>query len=145
MSTEVVRRPKSGRALATWRRTRSVKLALAGCSYDDIAEEVGYANRGTAWRVVNEALKGELVDGVHEYRRLESARLDALQGAHWAAAVSGVDIKAAELVLKISTQRSRLLGLDRVTSEVEQTPSRMIVVGASGDYVGDLQKIVEGG
>ena len=42
----------AGKALAKWRRTRCVELALAGHSYDEIALEVGYQNRGTAWRAV---------------------------------------------------------------------------------------------
>ena len=108
-----------------------------------IAQEVGYANRGTAWRVVNDALRGELVEGVQDYRRLELARLEALQASHWAAATSGDDLKAAELVLKISAQRSKLLGLDRVASEAEVAPRSIFVVGATGDYAGDLQRIVE--
>jgi len=140
---DVVLRPKSGRALATWRRTRAVQLALGGHCYDDIAAEVGYANRGTAWRVVNDALRGELVEGVQDYRRLELARLEALQAAHWVAATSGDDLKAAELVLKISAQRTKLLGLDQVTSETGEVPRSIFVVGATGDYAGDLQRIVE--
>lgn len=115
-------------------------MALAGCAYDDIAADVGYANRGTAWRVVNEALHGELVEYVQTYRRLELARLDALQAAHWSAATSGDDLKAAELVVKISAQRIKLLGLDRLAPESEN-PGRTIIVGATGDYVGDLQAI----
>lgn len=51
---------------------------MQGMPHDDIAAEFGYANRGTAWRVVNKALT-ERVDGaVEEYRQMELARLDAL-------------------------------------------------------------------
>jgi len=82
---------------------------------------------------------------LQDYRRLELARLEALQASHWAAATSGDDLKAAELVLKVSAQRSKLLGLDRVTSEAEESPRSILVVGATGDYVGDLQRIVEEG
>ena len=36
----------------SWRRTRAIELRAAGLSYDQIALEVGYANRGTAHNVV---------------------------------------------------------------------------------------------
>jgi len=44
------------RALASWRRTRAIELRAAGLSYDQIAAEVGYTNRGTAHNVVTQAL-----------------------------------------------------------------------------------------
>jgi hypothetical protein len=141
--TDVALRPKSGRALATWRKARAVKLALAGYCYEDIAEDVGYANRGTAWRAVNESLNGQLVENVQTYRRIELARLEALQAAHWDAAVSGDDLKAAELVLKVSAQRTKLLGLDRQPMEAEEGTRSIVIVGAGGDYLGDLQTIAE--
>ena len=46
----------SGKALARWRRARCVELALAGHSYDEIAQAVGYQSRGTAWRAVQDSL-----------------------------------------------------------------------------------------
>ena len=50
------RRPRRrDRALAEWRKARAVELRIEGCGYDDIAREVGYANRGTAHRVVQKA------------------------------------------------------------------------------------------
>jgi len=74
-------------ATTSWRKARAVELALAGFGYDDIAEQVGYANRGTAWRTVQNALYERKVESVDEYRQLELARLDALQSAHWHAGV----------------------------------------------------------
>jgi hypothetical protein len=38
----------SNAALAAYRTARAVELALAGHSYDEIAHELGLANRGTA-------------------------------------------------------------------------------------------------
>jgi hypothetical protein len=118
MAEAVVERPKGlrGKALALWRRSTAVELALAGHSYDEIAAACGYANRGTAWRTVTEALREQGVDQVSRLRRLELARLDRLQAAHWDGAVGG-DVKAADRVLKVMAMRVRLLGLDRDTSE----------------------------
>jgi hypothetical protein len=100
-----------GKALARWRRNAAVSLAAAGHGYDQIAAMVGYANRGTAWRVVQEALRDRVVEQVDELRELERHRLDSLQAAFWEPAMRG-DAKAADRVLKIMAQRSRLLGLE---------------------------------
>jgi hypothetical protein len=49
---------RRNRALATWRRNRAIELALEGRTYEAIAIEIGIANRGTVWRMVNKALDG---------------------------------------------------------------------------------------
>ena len=40
------------RALAAARRARAVELATQGMTYQQIADELGYANRGTVYRLV---------------------------------------------------------------------------------------------
>ena len=58
-------------------------------TYEQIAAELGYANRGTVYRIVSEALKGQTVGAVAQLRNLEFARLDKLQLALWPAALAG--------------------------------------------------------
>jgi hypothetical protein len=67
------------RALAAARRARAVELRTAGLTYDRIAVELGYANRGTVYHVVSEALKAQTLEAVGELRNLEVERLDRLQ------------------------------------------------------------------
>jgi hypothetical protein len=99
------------KALASWRKCRAVfELALHGKSYDQIAREVGYANRGTAHRVVANALADRLVDGIDELREWEAARLDALQACAWDKAMTG-DVRAVNSILKKIDRRCRLFGL----------------------------------
>jgi hypothetical protein len=74
-----------------------VELALTGHSYDDIAHQVGYSNRGTAWRAVQKALRDREVEAVDTYREMELARLDALQAACWESAVAGERISGDRL------------------------------------------------
>jgi hypothetical protein len=62
--------------------------------YDEVARQVGYANRGTAHRAVAQALSERLVDGIDELRALEVARLDAMQAALWPQVEAG-DPKAS--------------------------------------------------
>jgi transposase len=52
------------KALAAARRVRAVKLRTTGLTYDQIAAELGYANRGTVYRLVSEALETQTVEAV---------------------------------------------------------------------------------
>jgi transposase-like protein len=97
-------------ALADWRKCRAVELVTLGKTYDQIAREVGYANRGTAHRTVSQALTQRLSDDSDQHRELEAARLDALQAALWDKAMHG-DVRAFNSVVRIIDRRCRLLGL----------------------------------
>jgi hypothetical protein len=110
---------------AEYRKARSVELAMQGMSYDDIASELGYANRGTAWRVVSKALTKRVDSAVDEYRQMELARLDALQVALWSKAMDG-DVRSVDAILRIIDRRIRLLGLDQVAVE-EESPRTVVV------------------
>jgi hypothetical protein len=120
-----------------------MELALAGLSYDDIAEQVGYTNRGTAWRAVQHALRERTLQAVDEHREMELARLDALQAAHWEAAVSGSDLKAAELCLKVSAQRIKLLGLEASPGANDQSGKTVVITGTSEEYIAGMKALCE--
>ncbi len=105
------RRPgRRDRALAEWRKARAVELRIEGWGYDDIAREVGYANRGTAHRVVQKALSARTADGVDLLRVMEVGRLNALQFAVWDRAMAG-HVPSVRAVLRIIVARIALLGL----------------------------------
>ena len=99
------------RALAAARRVRAVELRTAGHTYHQIATELGYANRGTVYRVVANALETHTVEAVENLRYLEVARLDALQLAVWHKAMDG-DVPSAAVAIRIIMERWRLLGLE---------------------------------
>ena len=103
----------SSQALARWRRCRAVELVLQAMKYNEVARQVGYANRGTAHRAVAQALSERLVDGIDELRALEVARLDAMQAALWPQVEAG-DTRASMTVIRIIDRRCRLLGLDAI-------------------------------
>jgi hypothetical protein len=142
-TAEILPLPRSGRALAECRRARAVEMALAGYSYDDIATEVGYANRGTAWHVVAAALTRHTMESVENYRQIELARLEAILAAHWSAATCGTDLKAADLVTKVIAQRVKLLGIDGSPNDGQVAPRTIIVSSAPGEYVRDLMAIAD--
>lgn len=100
----------SPKARAAHREVRAVELLMAGRDYDQIAVELGYANRSGAWRAVQRALRKRRDVLAGEHLQLELERLDALQDAPWDAAVGG-DPKTIGAVLKIVDRRCELLGL----------------------------------
>ncbi len=101
---------RNNRPLAEWRKARAVELATQGHTYQQIADELGYANRGTVHRLVQQTLHAHQADSVDTLRALEVARLDALQQALWEPALTG-DLRAVNQVVQIVVARSRLLGL----------------------------------
>ncbi len=62
-------------------------MAAGGCTYQQIADELGYANRGTVHRLIREALEAQQVESVDLLRTVEVQRLDALQASLWSAAL----------------------------------------------------------
>ena len=96
--------------LAAVRRVRAVELVASGCTYQQVADELGYTSRGTAHNIVAKALKEQTAEAVGSLRDLETARLDALQHALWDAAMSG-DVRAVNSIVQIVRSRVRLNGL----------------------------------
>lgn len=100
-------------AEARLKRIQAVELLTAGYSYDEIAREVGYANRGSAHRAVSKALTEHEIEAVNELRAKEFKRLDALYSTFWPEARDG-DPSAAEVLLRITEQRARLYGIREI-------------------------------
>ncbi len=132
----------SGKTLASWQKARCLELALAGHSFDEIADAVGYQSRGNAWRAVRDSLRSRIAELATEYRELELARLDALQAAHWPQAVAG-SVRSADLVLRVIDRRVKLLGLDQIRTE-DDRPQMLVVSAPDWDeegYIRQLQAI----
>jgi len=111
------------RALAGRRRVRALQLASKGLTYQQLADELGYANKGTVHHLVQQELGAQLVESVAELRQTEVARLNALQVVLWDRAMSG-DLQAAKVVAGIIMTRCRVSGLLSTTSrEVERASS----------------------
>lgn len=98
------------KALARARKIRAVELRMQGLTYQQIADEMGYANAGSVYTIIKGAQEQQLGAAVEDYRHTELARLDALQEALWPAAMAG-DVSAVAATLKVIESRCRLLGL----------------------------------
>src|SRR5664279_4808397 len=118
---------RTARAVVIEKQARALTLVRAGHSYDEIAADLGYANRGSAYRLTQNALRATVDRLAEDHLGYELARLDALQLAHWEAATSGLDIKAAHLVLRILDMRTRLLGLDKGPNAEPEAPFTIVM------------------
>ena len=110
------------KATAAEKRKQALELRRAGWSFEDIATEVGYSNKGTAFKAVKTAIADITRESVTELLELELARLDDLMAGAYEAARNG-DLFAVDRVLKIIDQRAKFLGLydrkpDDTTAEV---------------------------
>src|SRR5439155_12473799 len=73
--------PKRVRAAA--KQVQAMQLREAGVSFEKIAEAVGYANRGAAYKAVMAGLKAARLEPAKALRRLEMRRLDRLWMTLW--------------------------------------------------------------
>ena len=108
---------------------RAVELKTAGYTYAQVANELGYTSRGTAYNVVAKALRDQTATAVSGLRDLENTRLDALQLTLWDAAITG-NVKAVNSIVRIVQARVRLNGLQPAPDGFGGTPAtpRTLVV-----------------
>ncbi len=112
-------------ALASARHACAIRLVTEGKTYQQVADDLGYSNRGTVHRLVRNALERETADSVCELRRLEGDRLDALLRSVWDRAMSG-DLQAVRTATRIVMARVKLFGLEE--KERQRTTTGRTVV-----------------
>jgi hypothetical protein len=104
---------KAQRAATAERRSRAVRLRIAGMDWEAIADQLGYASRGAACTDVTRAMERHVAAEkaeVEVLRQQELDRLNRLQAGLWTAATGG-DAQSAEVVRKIIMDRCKVLGL----------------------------------
>jgi len=102
---------------------RAVELKTSGCTYAQVADELGYSSRGTAYNIVAKALREQTAEAVADLRDLENARLDALQVGLWDAAMTG-NVRSAAAIVQIVQARVRLNGLEPTGDGFRVSPPR---------------------
>lgn len=108
---------KAQRAATAERRRKAIAMKLAGATYDQIAEALGYASRGYACTDVQRALEHSLAE---QHRDAEVLRhelvlqLEQVKRAMWPRMLSG-DTRAAAEVTKAIDRIARLMGADAPT------------------------------
>lgn len=97
------------------RRAHLVDLHIKGKNFQEIADTLGYGSRQAAradWQRALALARTESDLTLEEARAFELARLAAIDRIAWEHAEAG-EMKALEVLLKISDRRSRMLGLDQ--------------------------------
>lgn len=124
------------------KEARAVELRLAGATYDSIAQQVGYANRGGARRAIQRAIRAEWeASPREELRQQVLARLQRLTLSHWQAAQT--DPRRAAIVLQALDRITKLTGVDlpqqisvRVTSELDDEIEQLMTQLRSASVTG---------
>ena len=114
------------------RALKALELRKKGMRYEEIAQQLGYPNRGNAHKAVMkelELLAKECLEEAAQVRDLELQRLDALYLVAYAEVEEG-NIPAIDRCLRIMERRAKLLGLD-AAEKVEH----------SGDLVINLRSV----
>lgn len=115
-------RPTKRRIANTDKQRQALELRTAGMQYEEIAVQVGYANRGAAHNAVKGALKATLKEPAEYMRQLEDDRLNRLLQSVWPQAIAG-ELAAVGMALRIIAARRELLGLDAPKeARIELTP-----------------------
>lgn len=117
------------------RDAQACRMRAQGHSYVEIAEQLGFDGRATAYRAVERAIMAVISEPAVQVRTLELARLDAMLVEVWRVLKAkhvvvsqgrvvlhpdtgepllddGPVLAAVDRALKISERRARLLGLD---------------------------------
>ena len=124
------------------------KLRVRGMPWTEIAEYVGFASAKVAQVEVRRYLQRSALEMEATERQemldLELDRLDALQTAYWPAAMVG-DIDSAKIVLKVISQRAKMMGFEKLAEKGNVSSRTLIITGDPGAYVEQIKALVEEG
>ncbi|MFI9463771.1 hypothetical protein [Streptomyces xiamenensis] len=109
------------------REVRVVELRLQGWGFEQIAAEVGYADRAGAHKAFSRAMQAALEEQAKDRNELAQAELERLDWVirSMSPALAMGDHRAAQAILGAIDRRTRLLGLDapqRAEVTVHQPP-----------------------
>lgn len=122
---------------AAERRSRALDLRKAGATYDQIAQQLGFANRGNAQRAVQTALREITAEPAREVLTLELERLDTMLLGLWSDARRG-KLGAVDRVLRIQERRARYQGLDHESLQADERHAAE--VSTSADIAAQAQR-----
>tara|TARA_B100000131_G_scaffold265524_1_gene263099 strand:- start:166 stop:696 length:531 start_codon:yes stop_codon:yes gene_type:complete len=93
------------------RYRRVVDLKKAGLTYDQIASELGYADRSGAKRALDAALERWGTESVTSLRMIQNEQIDDLFRRVMTAILEG-DLSQVDVAIRLMKRRAELFGLD---------------------------------
>lgn len=154
LEAELDKSPSSLKRLPKSAKTRlAVKLRLAGASYEQIAEKLGYKNAHTVESTVHQVISKSYAlddpDEVEQIIKSDLMRIDAMQLVMWEKATRYGDEKAVDRVVKLMEERRKLLGIadqnrggDGVHVHLNgENPQALVVGGNEKDFIGQLREL----
>jgi len=115
-------RPKTTTQLKTMEKARKIHaMRVNGIAFEDIAEELGYADASGPWKLMQAYLKEVRIENGQDFARLENDRLEMAHRAMLDEMVNGkYKVQAALAIVRISESRRKLFGVDAPSrSEIE--------------------------
>lgn len=122
------------------------RLRLTGMNWREVAKLTGYGSEASAKVAVTAYIQRAAMLQSEEQARValatELERMDALTESWWGEGQR--DEKAANVLLRISAQRTRLYEMLFASKEATSSPRTIVITGDSEDYIAGLRAIVEG-
>lgn len=106
--------PKGGelrRISAAEKQRLVLELRKSGATFEEIAEQAGYASKSGAYKAFETALKKTLQEPADELRQIARERLNKMLNSLWPYVLKGSP-RHTEVALKIMDREAALLGLD---------------------------------
>jgi transposase-like protein len=128
------------------RRAKAVELRLQGKTFDQIADQLGYHDRSTAYKAVKTAIQAVGREDARELRELDLLRLDRMLEIIWSQVEDG-DLAAVDRALRILERRERITGYGAhnvVQINATQTNVSVDTTAATVETLADVFQHVDG-
>lgn len=125
------------------RQQKAIELRMAGRTFQEIADSLGYTHSSGAYMSVQAGLKKTLQVPSDHYRALNAERLNKILQIFWLPMTRDQNEKAAVICLKAIADLRALLGLDAPVKQVhtgnDDGPIELVI----GTLAQRLQRIVD--
>lgn len=134
------------------KQKRAAELRAAGVKYDDIAQELGYANASGAKKAVDSFLARQEMELAKDVVMMDLRRLDEYQMLATHALRQKGDLNQIDRLMRVMEMRYRLLGVSPSTIQqlqeqygIANGPSIqnngvMVIQGSTGDFVRQMME-----
>jgi hypothetical protein len=135
--------PLSRNMNAAERTRRALALKLAGASYSQIAQSLGYHDASGARKAVHRGLKSAMHETASELKRIHYGRLEHILMLLWPE-VNQRDLPSVSAALAVMDRMERLYGLN-AAEKLDVVGSRETVILADGDKDSYIKALEEAG